>query len=390
MLLLVQCKRRLEDKGAASYSLIAGHVFGRRGALGVDCLLIISQVGFCVGYLVFIGQNARSIDHLPKWLHIFGVFPILCFLAMLRSLTALAPFSLFADAANVVGISVVMYHDLVDGLSNPTSSAFMSSEGVASLPFLFGVCMYCFEGFGLILPIEASMQDRSKFTSTLTAGVVSITLLFLTFALMGYAAYGNHTEDIITLNLPNGAAAIVVKVSLCLGLLFTFPVMMVPVYEIVETSLEVMPWFTNMIRPQAREQAFSTLRAAVVLLTTLLAASVPGFGLFISLVGSLVCALLAFVLPALIHFQMFKDEMGWAAMLKDISIVLFGLTGAALGTMDAINGVLYSEEAHYTDIATSFNVTVVDTPETQLEEGAFFVSDLESQTKDLVDAMIDS
>lgn len=54
----------------------------------------------------------------------------------------------------------------------------------------------------------------------------------------GYAAFGEHTRDIITLNLPEDWSTVAVKLSLCLGLLFTFPVMMVPVYEIVERSLQ--------------------------------------------------------------------------------------------------------------------------------------------------------
>jgi hypothetical protein len=39
-----------------------------------------------VGYLVFIGQNSKSIDGLPKWEHILGCFPILAALALVRHL----------------------------------------------------------------------------------------------------------------------------------------------------------------------------------------------------------------------------------------------------------------------------------------------------------------
>ena len=54
---------------------------------------------------------------------------------------------------------------------------------------------------------------------------------------IGYAAFGEETRDIITLNLPQDWTTIAVKLALCLGLLFTFPVMMVPVFEILERSL---------------------------------------------------------------------------------------------------------------------------------------------------------
>ena len=55
---------------------------------------------------------------------------------------------------------------------------------------------------------------------------------------IGYAAFGEETRDIITLNLPQDWTTVAVKLALCLGLLFTFPVMMVPVFEILERSLQ--------------------------------------------------------------------------------------------------------------------------------------------------------
>lgn len=53
----------------------------------------------------------------------------------------------------------------------------------------------------------------------------------------GYLAFGKETQDIITFNLPNNWMAAAVKLSLCIGLFFTFPPMMIPVYQIVERKL---------------------------------------------------------------------------------------------------------------------------------------------------------
>lgn len=107
----------------------------------------------------------------------------------------------FGCAFGEQGIVVVIYHDVLDGFTHPQHTEYFT--GLSSLPFLFGVSMYCFEGFGIILPIEASMEDRSKFPMILSMGMLSISTLFLAFGMLGYGAYGNHTEDIITLNLPH-------------------------------------------------------------------------------------------------------------------------------------------------------------------------------------------
>ena len=52
-------------------------------------------------------------------------------------------------------------------------------------------------------------------------------------------AFGENTQDIITLNLPPNWTSTVVKISLCIGLFFTFPIMLIPVYEIIERGLLV-------------------------------------------------------------------------------------------------------------------------------------------------------
>ena len=59
--------------------------------------------GFCVAYLIFIAQNLASISHIKGPVFILGACPVLLALAMLRGVHALAPFSLIADAANILG-----------------------------------------------------------------------------------------------------------------------------------------------------------------------------------------------------------------------------------------------------------------------------------------------
>ena len=59
--------------------------------------------GFCVAYLVFIAQNLAPMTGYRGVYFILGACPVVVALAMLRGVRALAPFSLIADAANVLG-----------------------------------------------------------------------------------------------------------------------------------------------------------------------------------------------------------------------------------------------------------------------------------------------
>jgi len=78
---------------------------------------------------------------------------------MLKDLAVLAPFSLLADAAIVLGILVVLGDD-VAAFSHHESVVL--SKGLPAVPFLFGISIYCFEGIGLILPLEDAMENKKQ------------------------------------------------------------------------------------------------------------------------------------------------------------------------------------------------------------------------------------
>ncbi|KAI9127007.1 hypothetical protein K1719_001566 [Acacia pycnantha] len=85
---------------------------------------------------------------------------------------------------------------------------------------------------GFAFGIEA--KDKEKFGRVLGMGMTVISLPFGAFGALGYFAFGNETKDIITTNLGLGLVSTLVQLGLCINLFFTFPLMMNPVYEVVE------------------------------------------------------------------------------------------------------------------------------------------------------------
>ncbi|KAG0448792.1 hypothetical protein HPP92_027666 [Vanilla planifolia] len=151
-------------------------------------------------------------------------------------------------------------------------------------------------------------------------------------------AYGDDTKDIITLNLPNDWSAISVKVGLCVALAFTFPIMMHPIYEIIEMKLSSIGWFEKLrLNARAERLGHQAARVLVLVAVAVVASCIPGFGAFISLVGSTVCALLSFVLPATFHLLLVGSEVQLWQRAMDYFIIAFGLAFAAYGTYDALS-----------------------------------------------------
>ncbi|KAK3124823.1 hypothetical protein QOZ80_7BG0593920 [Eleusine coracana subsp. coracana] len=189
----------------------------------------------------------------------------------------------------------------------------------------------------MTLALEASMAEWRKFRWVLSQAVVTIIVVYACFGVCGYLAYGETTKDIITLNLPNNWTSAVVKVGLCIALAFTFPVMMHPIHEIVEARLGSSGCFQKLSHNVhgAEWLGLHLSRILMVIVLTVVASFIPGFGSFISFVGSTMCALLSFVLPALFHLKIVGSSMSLWQHLIDYGILLFGLVFAGYGIFTA-------------------------------------------------------
>ncbi|KAJ9178715.1 hypothetical protein P3X46_010575 [Hevea brasiliensis] len=340
MMLLVHTRRKLQSfssdfSNINSFGDLGFTVCGSIGRLVVDIMIVLSQAGFCVGYLIFIANtlvnlfNSSSSQSLTsqimglsaKSFYIWGCFPFQLVLNSVATLTHLAPLSIFADIVDLGAMGVVMVEDVLLMMRNrPEVRAF---GGTSVFFYGMGVAVYAFEGIGMVLPIESEMKEKEKFGRTVGLSMAFISLLYGSFGVLGYFAFGDETKDIITANLGAGLISSLVQLGLCINLFFTFPLMMNPVYEIAERRF----WGGTYCL---------WLRWVLVLAVSLVALLVPNFADFMSLVGSSVCCGLGFVLPALFHLLVFKEEMDLKGWCIDVGILTVGVVLAVSGTWYAL------------------------------------------------------
>ncbi|KAI0219624.1 Amino acid transporter AVT3B [Lamellibrachia satsuma] len=336
-----------------SYGDVAFHAMGHMGRLSVEVSIVITQIGFCCAYLIFISENLTDYIKAMKMIHWLCILlPPLCVLTLLRHLSSLSLSSLFAQMSNLLAFAVVFWFDFEHFSKIEIHPKKMSMRG---LPFFLAVSIYCYEGAGMILSLESSLakeirhQFRYYFKLTLTV----VTALYVLFGICGYLSYGPNTNPIITLNLPKGDSldfalvvktcdsldfALVVKTCLCLALFFTYPVMMFPVIGILEKKLLHKPgenvWHGNL------------LRFGLVTVTGLVVLVVPNFANLMALVGASCCTMLAFVLPGLFHMQIHAGSLTKNEKAFDIFLIIIGIVGGIIGTWDAL---LRLHETHFGD-----------------------------------------
>ncbi|RWR84576.1 amino acid transporter ANTL1-like protein [Cinnamomum micranthum f. kanehirae] len=325
MMLLVYTRRRIEESGGSTKSKITSFgdlgfaVCGPIGKFSVDAMIVLSQAGFCVSYVIFIANTlanvfnsvelSRILGTSPKIMYIWGMFPFQLGLNSIPTLTHLAPLSIFADVVDIGAMGVVMVEDVMVFLKDrPVLEAF---GGFSVLFYGIGVAVYAFEGIGMVLPLESETADKKNFGKVLGLSMGFISLMYGSFGALGYFAFGQETRDIITINFGKGLISGLVQMGLCINLFFTFPLMMNPVHEVFERRF----WGGRFCL---------WLRWVVVLAVCLVALLVPNFADFLSLVGSSVCIVLGFVLPALFHLIVFKEDMDWKGQCSLDTAVTLG------------------------------------------------------------------
>ncbi|XP_074302574.1 amino acid transporter AVT3B-like [Silene latifolia] len=343
MLLLVSTRRKLESLNGYSkinsFGDLGYAVCGSFGRSSVDLMIILSQAGFCVSYMIFVAntiahvfmrdvQNQSFLGFTPKKWFLWGCLPFQLGLNSIPTLTHLAPLSIFADVVQIGAMGVVMAKDVVVIADNrPVVQGF---GGWNVLFYCVGVCTYAFEGIGMVLPLETEAKDKKSFGKTLGISMGMISFLYGAFGALGYFAFGDETKDIITANIGTGIVSTLVQLGLCINLFFTFPLMMNPVYEVLERRLT--------------QGSYSLwARWLTVLGVTLVALMVPNFADFLSLVGSSVCIALGFVFPSLFHFIVFKDEVGWGRLILDGAIVVIGIILGVSGTYSSLMEIFASK-----------------------------------------------
>lgn len=270
------------------------------------------------------------------------IVPALSAMCSLRSLSGLTPLSFVGSALVASAVAAVGFH-AVPALQTEVPGVELARGG-ETLPIFFSMAVYCFEGIGLALPIENSMHKPTGFRHLWLTCMSVITSVYITFGCFGYAAYGAHTPSSITDTLPrHSGPSTFVKLGVCGCLFLTFPLMLFPVFEIVEARPPLSALVDlNVIGSPIR----SASRALLVLLVACFATVIPDFGLVISLVGALGCNAIAFVLPTVFHLKIFYDRMGTWGRVRDGAVAIFGVVAMVVCTATTVNAIRSGKKTH--------------------------------------------
>lgn len=241
-----------------SYGDVAYFAGGRNAERFVNIALTVTQFGYCVGYLIFISQTMHDIvsSAAPVQFFILAPLPILAVISTFRSIRSLGPFSVVANGALLCGFAAVVAYMAHHFHWTPVSVP------LSSFPLFFGQMTASLEGIGLIIPVQSSMKNPRLFPLVLRIALVVLVTILMVVGIIGFAIFGADTHSIILLNFGQTPVVAMVKAVLIIGILFTYPLQIIPVFEFVERMM--LPRLNEQHAQLDEEQAgFDVLAAEV-------------------------------------------------------------------------------------------------------------------------------
>ncbi|XP_055141559.1 proton-coupled amino acid transporter 3 isoform X2 [Symphalangus syndactylus] len=318
------------------------------GRYTVSFLLVITQLGFCSVYFMFMADNLqqmmeeahvtsnickpREILTLTPILDIrFYMLIILPFLISLVFIQNLRALSIFSTLANIstLGSMALIFEYIMQGIPYPSNLPLMANWKTFLL--FFGTAVFTFEGVGMVLPLKNQMKHPQQFSFVLYLGMSIVIILSILLGTLGYMKFGSDTQASIILNLPNCWLYQLVKLMYSIGIFFTYALQFHVPAEII------IPFAISQVSESWAPFVDLSVRSALVCLTCVSAILIPRLDLVISLVGSVSSSALALIIPALLEIVIFySEDMSCVTVAKDIMISILGLLGCIFGIYQAL------------------------------------------------------
>lgn len=321
----------------------------------VDFFLIVYQLGICCVYIVFVAKNIKAVadeyttNDFTLTQYILMSFIPFVLINCIRNLKLLAPFSTLANVITFASFGVVCYYVFQD---LPDISEVPAFGTLYTFPLFFGTTLFALEAVGVVIALENNMKTPKGFggyCGVLNVGMVFVTVLYVGMGFVGYWKYGDLSKASITLNFPpQEFLAKSIRILYSVAIFISYGLQ-------AYVPVEIM-WKTYMLKHLEGSDRLMVweyvLRIASVIVTFVLALTIPLLGLFISLFGAFCLSALGIAFPAIMELCVkWPNDLGPGniVLVKDIALIIFGITGLLAGSYSCISEIVQKLSAGQLD-----------------------------------------
>ncbi|XP_037697018.1 proton-coupled amino acid transporter 4 isoform X3 [Choloepus didactylus] len=273
----------------------------------VDFFLVVTQLGFCSVYIVFLAENVKQVHEglleskvfvsngtdapnpcerrsVDLRIYMLCLLPFIILLVFIRDLKNLFVLSFLANVSMAVSL-VIIYHYVVRNMPNVHNLPIVA--GWKKYPLFFGTAVFAFEGIGV-------------------------------FELFSNRLYQS------------------VKILYSFGIFVTYSIQFYVPAEII------IPVITSRFHAKWKQICEFGIRSFMVSITCAGAILIPRLDIVISFVGAVSSSTLALILPPLVEILTFsKEHYNIWMVLKNTSIAFTGVVGFLLGTYVTVEEIIY-------------------------------------------------
>ncbi|KAL1870005.1 hypothetical protein VTK73DRAFT_2848 [Phialemonium thermophilum] len=340
--LLLSCRA----KYGGGYGEIGREIAGPRMRALILGSITLSQLGFVCTGLVFVAQNWHSfLQAVTNGASPVGSASLIALqaavivpLSFIRNISKLGPAALVADVFIIFGLVYIYYYDL-GALATRGIHPSVQLFNPRAYTMTIGASIFTFEGIGLVLPIQSSMQRPERFEPLLGTVMLLITLVFTSIGALCYATFGRETRTEVIDNFPQTSRLVnAVQAMYALAVLVGNPVQLFPAMRIIEGRIFGERSGKKSLRTKWKKNAF---RGALVLACT--AVSIAGsanLDRFVALIGSFACVPLVYIYPPYLHYRGVATSR--VEKTGDIAFMILGTVGMVYTTViTVVNSFLH-------------------------------------------------
>lgn len=278
----------LDYDQVAALSLACGpkplRPMARRAQTVVTIFLLLTQMGFCCVYVMFVVENIQlALMNLfdlqySTTSYLLIIFPVIWLTSCTSNLKHLARISTLANVFQLIGLSLILF-DLLkfhsfDNESSQQQSYHKQSSVIVhdwppgletlkiGLPLFFATAVYAFEGIGVVLPLVKEMQYPERISGlngVLNSSMLLVGILYMAIGFFGYSKYGQTVGGSITFNLPETTLNEIVRLLFALGIGLSYSLQFYVPWTIVWPWIDESLFYSYRPREENRDKKLQFL-----------------------------------------------------------------------------------------------------------------------------------
>ena len=257
-----------------------------------------------------------------------------------RNLSEVAWFSLIGVVALTVAIVAVLAYGVAHYSTWVPRDILLWD--INYVPISIVIIIFTYISQPLLPGAEASMQNKSQFRTMLKLTYVFVTIVKVGFSVVGFLSFSSNIQDAVVNSLPMGILRGFINGILIMGLLFSYPFMVISIIQVIEESVSAdsfsfkipdLVWFIG-------------IRMLTSFLTLLPAFAIPHFDLFMAFMGSVTEVSTGLIMPAVFHLFLKKKELKVYHYILDISLIIFGILASITGLVYTGKSLIESFSGH--------------------------------------------